>query len=119
MQSYQVIGVMSGTSLDGLDIVLCKFVFNNNWEFEILKSETIEYSAYWKENLSKAQILSGIDILLLHKEYGRFIGESILTFLKGTNYKSDLIASHGHTVFHQPEKKLTLQIGDGAEISSI
>ena len=109
---------MSGTSLDGLDIVLCKFVFNNNWEFEILKSETIEYSAYWKENLSKAQTLSGIDILLLHKEYGRFIGESILTFLKGTNYKIDLIASHGHTVFHQPEKKLTLQIGDGAEISS-
>ncbi len=119
MQSYQVIGVMSGTSLDGLDIVLCKFVFNNNWEFEILKSETIKYSAFWKENLSKAQTLSGIDLLLLHKEYGRFIGQSINQFMDNTNETVDYIASHGHTVFHQPAKKLTLQIGDGAEIATV
>ncbi|MCD4834685.1 MAG: anhydro-N-acetylmuramic acid kinase [Bacteroidales bacterium] len=119
MQSYQVIGVMSGTSLDGLDIVLCKFVFNNNWEFEILESETIEYNAYWKENLSKAQVLSGIDLLLLHKEYGRFIGQSINQFMDNTNETVDFVSSHGHTVFHQPAKKLTLQIGDGAEIAAV
>ncbi len=119
MQSYQVIGVMSGTSLDGLDIVLCKFVFNNNWEFEILKSETIEYNAYWKENLSKAQTLSGIDLLLLHKEYGQFIGQSINQFMDNTNETIDFVSSHGHTIFHQPEKKLTFQIGDGAEIAAV
>ena len=110
---------MSGTSLDGLDIVLCKFVFNNKWEFEILKSETIEYNTLWKKNLSKAQALSGIDLLLLHKEYGRFIGESINQFMDNTNETVDFVSSHGHTVFHQPAKKLTLQIGDGAEIAAV
>lgn len=118
MQSYQVIGVMSGTSLDGLDIVLCKFIFNNNREFEILKSETIEYDSSWKRNLSKAHALSGLDLLLLHKEYGRFIGQSINQFMDNSTETIDFIASHGHTVFHQPEKQITLQIGDGAEIAA-
>ena len=118
MQSYQVIGVMSGTSLDGLDIVLCKFIFNNNREFEILKSKTIEYNLYWKRNLSKAHTLSGLDLLLLHKEYGRFIGQSINQFMDNSNETVDFIASHGHTIFHQPEKQITLQIGDGAEIAA-
>lgn len=118
MKSYLVIGVMSGTSLDGLDIALCEFTYKNKWEFIIHKSETIHYSNLWKERLSQANTLSGIDLLKLDKEYGRFIGTSINSFLNNTNHKINFIASHGHTVFHQAEKGLTLQIGAGSEIAS-
>jgi len=119
MKSYKAIGVMSGTSLDGLDIVLCDFNYKDNWSFEILKSETIEYSDEWKNRLSNAPVVTGYDLSILHKEFGQFIGESVNSFLQETNYKIDLIASHGHTVFHQPDKKLSLQIGDGNEIATI
>lgn len=118
MQTYKAIGIMSGTSLDGLDIVLCDFIFNDKWNFKIIKSETIEYSEDWKNKLSKASELNGYNLFSLHKEYGQFIGKSINTFLQDSDNKIDLIASHGHTVFHQPEKKLTLQIGDGHEIAA-
>ena len=119
MQSYQVIGIMSGTSLDGLDIVLCNFTFQHKWNFSILKYTTIDYSEKWRKKLNNASSLKRFDLAILHKEYGQYIGESVLTFLKNTDYKIKLIASHGHTVFHQPEKKLTLQIGDGFEIATI
>ncbi|MBU8893772.1 MAG: anhydro-N-acetylmuramic acid kinase [Bacteroidales bacterium] len=118
MKSYQVIGIMSGTSLDGLDIVLCNFTHQDKWNFSILKYETINYSEEWTEKLNNASGLKGFDLAILHKEFGHYIGESVLTFLKNTDYKIDFIASHGHTVFHQPEKKLTLQIGDGNEIAA-
>jgi anhydro-N-acetylmuramic acid kinase len=119
MQSYKAIGIMSGTSLDGLDIVLCDFALQSKWSFSILKYKTIDYSKEWKKKLSNAPDLCGLDLIILHKQFGQYIGESVLTFLKNIDYKIDLIASHGHTVFHQPEKKLTLQIGDGNEIASI
>lgn len=118
MQSYKAIGIMSGTSLDGLDIVLCEFSLKSRWNFSVLKSKTIDYSKAWKEKLFNAPNLSGLDLITLHKQFGQYIGESVLAFLKNTDYKIDLIASHGHTVFHQPEKKLSLQIGDGNEIAS-
>ena len=118
MQTYLVLGIMSGTSLDGLDIALCEFSFNNKWSFKIIKAETLQYSDLWKEHLSDANKLSGIDLLKLHKEFGQFIGTYVNTFLNDTNQKIDFIASHGHTVFHQPDKQITLQIGDGAEIAA-
>ncbi|MFC2104916.1 anhydro-N-acetylmuramic acid kinase [Bacteroidota bacterium] len=119
MQSYKAIGVMSGTSLDGLDIVLCNFSYLDTWKFNIEKSKTVEYSQGWKEELNNASKLNGLELLSLHKKFGRLIGESINTFLKNTDHEIVLIASHGHTVFHQPEKKLTLQIGDGYEIAAL
>ena len=114
----KVIGIMSGTSLDGLDIAYCTFSFNKTWNFQIIESTTISYSDQWKEMLSHAPNLSGIELLKLHKEYGQFIGQCVNDFLQNKDLKVDLIASHGHTVFHQPENKITLQIGDGAEIAS-
>lgn len=119
MISYKTIGVMSGTSLDGLDIVLCDYKYKDKWSFEILKSETIKYTDEWKNRLSNAPVITGYDLSILHKDFGHFIGKSIQDFIKETNFSVDLIASHGHTVFHQPEKKLTLQIGDGHEIAAI
>ncbi len=118
MKSYKAIGVMSGTSLDGLDIVLCDFKYEDQWIFDILKSDTIEYTEEWKKKLANAPVLTGYDLSILHKDFGRYIGKSVIDFLKDTNYKIDLIASHGHTVFHQPEINFTLQIGDGQEIAT-
>jgi len=114
---YRVLGVMSGTSLDGIDLAICTFTKNTRWEFKIEKSETLKYSNYWKktlENLHKKSknIISEIDI-----EYGEFLGETINTFL--TNETVDLITSHGHTIFHQPENNYTLQIGNGKTIANI
>jgi anhydro-N-acetylmuramic acid kinase len=63
--------------------------------------------------------LGGLDLMMLHRDFGRFTGEMLNGFLEDAREKPGIIASHGHTVFHQPEKGLTLQIGDGAEIAAI
>lgn len=119
MQTYKAVGVMSGTSLDGLDIVLCNFTFKKTWNFSIEQYITVEYPKEWRKKLESAPIFNGLELSLLHKEFGKFIGESINYFLEVIDSKVDLIASHGHTVFHQPDKRLTLQIGDGQEIATV
>ena len=117
MKTYFAIGLMSGTSLDGLDICYAKFQNITNWEFEILKTETIPYSPEWKNRLRNAIQLSAEDLLALDKEYGFYLGEKTQEFISKNNITDlDFIASHGHTVFHQPQRKFTLQIGDGRAI---
>ena len=117
MKTYFAIGLMSGTSLDGLDICYAKFQNITNWEFEILKTETIPYSLEWKNRLQNAILLSAEDLLALDKEYGFYLGEKTQEFISKNNITDlDFIASHGHTVFHQPQRKFTLQIGDGRAI---
>lgn len=117
-QSFFAIGLMSGTSLDGLDICYSKFTKNNpNWTFEILKCETIPYSYNWENDLKRAIYLSSEKLLELNSEYGFYLGEETQKFIvKNKITELDLIASHGHTVFHQPKNKFTLQIGDGRAI---
>ncbi len=108
---------MSGTSLDGLDICYAKFQNIATWEFEIIKTETIPYSSEWKNRLLNAILLSAEDLLALDKEYGFYLGEKTQEFISKNNITDlDFIASHGHTVFHQPQRKFTLQIGDGRAI---
>lgn len=117
MKTYFAIGLMSGTSLDGLDICYAKFQNIATWEFEILKTETIPYSIEWKNRLQNAILLSAEDLLALDKEYGFYLGEKTQEFISKNNITDlDFIASHGHTVFHQPQRKFTLQIGDGRAI---
>jgi len=114
------IGLMSGTSLDGLDIVAV--IFNNQnkkWNFEIIEAETISYEKEWLYKLKSAPTLSGEELTQLHSEYGRYLGLKTLKFIKKTEFKPDLISSHGHTIFHQPDKGYTLQIGNGADIAAI
>ena len=114
---FYVIGLMSGTSLDGLDIVYVKFQKSDYANFEILLAETISYSNIWKERLQSAINLDKKGISILHNEYGVFLGIKTKEFIsKNTIQKVDFIASHGHTVFHQPENAFTLQVGDGEEI---
>jgi anhydro-N-acetylmuramic acid kinase len=110
---------MSGTSLDGLDLIVCEFTRNNNtWEYRIDKAMTIEYTRDWKEKLISATALQGEALLFLHNEYGTFLGEQVDLFLKKNKLEVELVASHGHTIFHQPAKKLTFQLGSGAAIAS-
>ncbi|MDA3779527.1 MAG: anhydro-N-acetylmuramic acid kinase [Bacteroidales bacterium] len=117
MNNYTAIGIMSGTSLDGLDIALVKFTKDNAWSFTVLKSETYNYSDKLKTLLSSAENLSAREFLLFHNSYGKYIGEIVNVFLKDEEIKPSLIASHGHTIFHQAEKNFTFQIGNGAVIA--
>ena len=117
MSTYFAIGLMSGTSLDGLDICYVKFSKSENWSFEILSAETISYDETWKLKLQNATQISAEDLLALDKEFGFFLGEKTQEFISKNNIINiDVIASHGHTVFHQPRRKFTLQIGDGRVI---
>lgn len=112
---YRVLGVMSGTSLDGIDLAICTFTKKENWEFKIEKQATIKYSDYWKNRLENLHTKNKKIITTTDVEYGAFLGKKIIAFLD--NEKVDFIASHGHTIFHQPENKYTLQIGDGKTIA--
>jgi anhydro-N-acetylmuramic acid kinase len=115
---YTAVGVMSGTSLDGLDLVLCRIQMKRgNWQFSILSAQTIPYPEYWKRRLEMAASLNAAEFMQLHNEYGKYTGEQVKRFLEGFPEKVDLIASHGHTIFHQPEKRFTFQIGSGLTIA--
>ncbi|MNU15457.1 Anhydro-N-acetylmuramic acid kinase [compost metagenome] len=118
MTVYKAIGLMSGTSLDGLDICFANFwKENSSWKFEIIKAETIPYPKILEEQLRNSIYLSSQDLLALHSEYGFYLGKITKDFITKNQLSDiDLIASHGHTVFHQPQRKFTLQIGDGRAI---
>ncbi|QLL59304.1 MULTISPECIES: anhydro-N-acetylmuramic acid kinase [Empedobacter] len=111
------IGLMSGTSLDGLDI--CYVRFDDNQLFEILHAETIDYSSDWRTKLTEAFQYSAMDLCQLDVEFGYFLGEQVKEFIhKNKIRKVDFVASHGQTIFHQPQKSFTLQIGNGLAIAS-
>ena len=114
-----VIGLMSGTSLDGLDIAACYYEQNNDkYQYKVVDVTTINYSDSWKNRLLHAENLSGRALQELHIDFARFCAQEVKDFLKNKNIKPDFIASHGHTVFHQPQLGYTLQIGCGATIAA-
>lgn len=115
MKTYKVLGLMSGTSLDGVDLAICTFLENNgDWNFNLEKSTTVAYSAQFLKRIRNAHQLSGLELSSLDNDLGCFFGDIINEFLG--NETVDLIASHGHTIFHQPEIQFTKQIGNGAAI---
>lgn len=118
---FRAIGLMSGTSLDGLDICFAKFIKSNtSWSFEILHAETFPYTQHWDTQLRKAIFLKAEDLLALNSEYGFYLGNCVQEFVQRNQLENiDLISSHGHTIFHQPQRKFTLQIGDGRAIKII
>jgi anhydro-N-acetylmuramic acid kinase len=118
--TYNVIGVMSGTSLDGLDLLCCELIHQNNkWNYRILQAKTVRYEAMWKKRLNRVSELSAMELLRLDIDFGTYIGEHINVFIKKHHLNIDLIASHGHTIFHQPEQRITQQIGNGTAIKHI
>jgi anhydro-N-acetylmuramic acid kinase len=118
--TFNVIGVMSGTSLDGVDVAYCKLKKKKKgWKADILRANTFEYSPEWLKELSSAHQLSGETLIHLHTRYGKFLGQLINSFMKKEGLKKvDLISSHGHTIFHQPQNRFTFQLGDGNAIYS-
>jgi anhydro-N-acetylmuramic acid kinase len=116
----RAIGVMSGTSLDGLDLCFAEFtVEEKKWHYNIIKANTILYPEKLRDTLKSAMLLSSERLFMLNSSYGKWIGERINEFLIDLDIKPHLIGSHGHTVFHNPTMGFTTQIGSGAHIASI
>lgn len=118
MPPYKIIGLMSGTSLDGVDIAYCEFSFDTVWSFQLIHAETIVYDDRWKKILGEihqadAEKISEIDCM-----YGNYLGNLVKNFCTKYKLNPDFVSSHGHTVFHQPSKGFTKQIGSGAHIAA-
>jgi anhydro-N-acetylmuramic acid kinase len=117
---YRAIGVMSGTSLDGLDLCLADFTLDQNiWRYQFIKSTTIPYSKEFRERLGSLSTYSGLQLEEFNASYGVWIAERINEFKVDIKEPIDIIGSHGHTVFHNPAKGFTTQLGSGAHIAAI
>jgi len=120
IKEYKVLGIMSGTSLDGVDIAWIHFIKGAQWEFKILKAETIAYNNSWKEKLSTALNLSPIELMELDEAYTDYLANLITTFIQKNKIEGlDAVCSHGHTIKHEPENGLTLQIGNLPQLAEL
>ena len=119
MNSYNAIGIMSGTSLDGIDLVEVLFEeINGQWKYTIAASEFIPYTKEWQRRLSSLMKATALEYVQTHNDYGRYTAEILMGFIKRFHIKADVIGVHGHTVFHQPDKGYTTQIGNPAIIAA-
>lgn len=119
-ENYKVIGLMSGTSLDGLDLACCEFKHTSGqWSFDLQSYETAPFPQHLHNKLKTGTALSAFELAELDIILGRWMGERTNEFIEKNGCKADLIASHGHTIFHQPEIGLTTQIGNGNMLSAI
>ena len=119
---YKAIGLMSGSSLDGLDIAYVHLHETaGKWTYEIVHSQCRPYPAAWTAKLGNAVSLPAIDYQLLHTAYGHFTGQAVNQFIEENqlHHQVHLVASHGHTTFHLPQQKMTGQLGDGAAIAAV
>ncbi len=110
------LGIMSGTSTDGIDLALC--TFNDTGGFSLLEFDSIPYSTLWKEKLKSCHLLSGLELKLLENEFTRFTADAVIKFQHATEATIDFIGAHGHTVFHQPKRGLTYQMLNGALLAA-
>lgn len=119
MAIFKFIGLMSGTSLDGLDIAFCEFSQKGKrWAYTIRRAETVPYPVQWKKILSELHTRSGVELIEAHASYGAYLGQAVRTFVRRTGLVPHIVSSHGHTVFHQPEAGFTFQAGDGAALAA-
>jgi anhydro-N-acetylmuramic acid kinase len=118
---YNIIGVMSGTSLDGVDLAHIIFtVENGKWRFEINETETVPYSTKWIDELKNAVGFSAEQLEILSRNYTQFLAKIIVAFIEKNHIENlDAVCSHGHTILHQPQNGLTLQIGNLPEIATL
>ncbi len=112
--------MMSGSSLDGLDMAFCEFTLTEegHWKYSIIAADTLSYEEQWKMLLKESFDAPGDKLMENHVAYGRFLGEQAGAFLKKTGLQPDIIASHGHTIFHKPHKGFSFQLGEGQAIAS-
>ncbi len=116
----QAIGLMSGTSLDGLDICCCTFTRQDDrWTYSIDAAKGYCYPDELRKKLgTTAQDMNAKEFVVFHSEYGRYLGKCVNEFIQEFLVRPDIIASHGHTIFHEPHRQLMFQIGDGAAIAA-
>lgn len=116
---YIIVGVMSGTSMDGMDIAVCEFTKNGTTnDYKILKAVTVEYDENQKNKLKSTPYLNVENYFLLNHQFGTFIGKQVKRLIDSISIKPNAIASHGHTIFHQPQLGYSTQIGSGASIAA-
>ena len=124
---YRVIGCMSGSSMDGLDIAYCVLSeVGGVWEYELEAATSVPFDELWRERLLKLGDMSGKELLQTHVDFGHYIGQRIGEFISTNklHHKVHFVASHGHTVFHEPyiignpKHGMTFQMGDGASIAA-
>lgn len=119
MSSYRAIGLMTGSSMDGLDLAYCIFEENNGkWTYKIEAAECVPFPQKWKLRLQSLVLQNAVTYLKTDAFFGHYLGEIVKKFIadKGLEGKVDFVASHGQTIFHQPENQMTSQIGDPAAI---
>lgn len=120
MKTYSVIGVMSGTSLDGIDLLHCTLKKGETWSFEIHTASTYAYSPIWVEKLQHAHTWPLEKIKALDEDYTLLLSKYINRFITDNSlHKIDFIASHGHTILHQPENGFTYQIGNLPKLAGL
>ena len=112
-----VIGLMSGSSLDGIDMVDVDFWNDGGWRFEIVAKDSFEYGETWRKRLSDAFYMSHDELRDLDIQYGKMLGEMTKEFIAKHRLRPEIVASHGHTIFHRPQERYTLQIGDGQALA--
>ena len=119
-KGIEAIGVMSGTSLDGMDICCARFKLQGSgaWTYEIIQADAVSYPCGVKEKLATAQLMDAQTYARFHSDYGLYIGGQVKAFMQEHRLCPDIIASHGHTIFHQPQHRFTAQIGSGAGIAA-
>lgn len=118
MKEYTVLGLMSGSSLDGVDIACCRFYESEQqWHYQIMEAETMAYSEQWKTFLIESLKVETTEFLARDVKFGRYLGSLVNDFRERHLLKADLIASHGHTLFHQPESGFSFQLGSGQAIA--
>lgn len=120
IKSFNAIGLMSGTSLDGLDIAICNFICENaKWNYQFLSCESVKYPPKLLNALQNAHSMTGVDLCLTEIEFTEFCALQINRLKASLRIRPDYVASHGHTIFHQPHKRFTLQIGDGETLAKL
>ncbi len=115
---------MSGSSLDGLDIAYCEFSVDktadnpiDNWK--LILSTTVPFTEMWVARLANLPSRTAYDFVKTNTFFSHYCGGMINEFIENNNLDVDFIASHGHTIFHYPDKRLTVQIGDGAALAAV
>lgn len=120
MKTHKVLGLMSGTSLDGLDLAYCRLLEDHEkWNFEIIKTKSVSYESALRSRLKDAIHLEEHAHTLLHYEYGEWLGQQSKIFIEEENLDVDFISSHGHTSHHQPHKGITFQLGHGQRLADV
>ena len=117
-QKYRAIGLMSGTSMDGVDIAYAEFIYKEKWQFELGVCDIIPYTEKCKIQLTNLHKKSDKEIQQADIEYGIYLGDLAKKFIETNKLQVDIICSHGHTIFHKPENNYTLQIGNGQYIAN-